>query len=80
MIAALVVFAAMFALDFVFAFYTKAIQRRAVFAASWWAVAVLACNGTVQIGYIAEHWLLIPAAVGAFGGTYSAMKWSQRRD
>lgn len=72
-----IVFAAMFALDFVWIFFTKAIQRHAPFAAANWAVVVLGCNGVAQIGYVNDPWLLLPAAAGAFGGTYAAMKWGR---
>lgn len=73
----LVVFAAMFLLDFVWTFYTKAIQRHAAFAAANWAVMITLFNGAAQIGYVENHWLLIPAGLGAFGGTYAALKWGR---
>lgn len=73
----LIVFAAMFALDYVWTFYTKAIQRHAAFAASSWAVSITIFNALAQIGYVNNHWLLIPAVLGAFGGTYCAMKWGR---
>lgn len=73
--AALIVFASMFVLDFVWAFYTKAITKHMPLPAALWAVIILAFNGIAQIGYVTEHWLLIPAAFGAFGGTYVAMKF-----
>lgn len=75
---AALVFAAMFALDFVWTFYTKAIQRHVAMPAALWAVAILGLNGFAQIGYINNPWLLIPAAAGAFGGTYSAMKLTRK--
>lgn len=78
MLSAFIVFLSMFALDFVWAFYTKAIQRHAPMASALWAVAILAFNGVAQIGYINDPWLLVPAAVGAFGGTYCAMKFAPK--
>lgn len=71
------VFAAMFALDFVWAYYTKAITRHAPFAASNWAIVVTVFSAIAQIGYVENHWLVLPAALGAFAGTYSAMKWGR---
>lgn len=76
----LVVFAAMFALDYVWTYYTKAIQRHASFAAANWAVTITVFNAVAQIGYVENHWLVIPAALGAFGGTYAAMKWGRHRN
>lgn len=70
----LIVFGAMFVLDFVWAFYTKAIQKHRALASANWAVMILIFNGIAQIGYIGDPWLLLPAAAGAFGGTYLAMR------
>ena len=73
-----IVFASMFVLDFVWTHYTKAIQNHLPFPAASWAVAITGLNGLAQIGYVADPWLLIPAAAGAFGGTYSAMKLTRK--
>jgi hypothetical protein len=67
------VFVAMFALDFVWAFYTKAIQRHAATAAASWAVGIILFSGFSQIAYTHEPWLLLPAALGAFAGTFIAV-------
>lgn len=69
-----IVFGAMFALDFVWAHYTRAVQSHRALAAAWWAVAILIFNGIAQIAYIHDPWMLLPAALGAFGGTYLAMR------
>jgi hypothetical protein len=74
----LAVFVAMFVLDFVWVFYTKAVQRHLPMPAALWATLILGLNGATQIGYITDHWLLLPTACGAFAGTYCAMKWSKR--
>lgn len=78
--AALIVFAAMFSLDFVWAFYTKAIQKHRPLAAAWWAVAIIVFTAVAQIGYINDPILVLPAALGAFAGTYAAMKWAGSGD
>ena len=80
MIRWLLVFAAMFALDFVWTFYTRAIQRHAALAAANWAVGITLFNGGVTIGYVDNPWLLVPALAGAFTGTFSAMKWFAKGD
>lgn len=71
-----IVFAAMFALDFVWAYYTRAIQRHAALPAALWAVGIIVLGGIGQIGYVNDPVLLIPAALGAFGGTFAAIHWS----
>ena len=38
-------------------------------------LAVIIClSGTAAIGYTSDHWLLIPAMLGAFCGTALAIK------
>lgn len=71
---ALLVFIALFVLDFVWARYTIAIQRKAALAASHYAAMIIALAGFAQISYTGNPWLLIPATLGAAAGTWSAMK------
>lgn len=73
----IIVFAAMFALDFVWAYYTRAIQRHAAMSAASWAVGIIVLGGIGQIGYVNDPWLLIPASLGAFGGTFVAVYWGE---
>ena len=70
----LVVFAAMFALDFVWAKYTFAMTDRHPYRAGGYAGAICLLAGIAQIGYTADPWLLIPALIGAFGGTVLAVR------
>lgn len=70
----LLVFIACFALDFVWAYYTKAVTERAEWRAAWWAAGIMILSGIGQIGYVNDPALLIPAALGAFGGTYLAIR------
>lgn len=78
MIAVAITFAALFALDFVWALYTQAItaDRRAV--ASGLAVVIIMLGGTAAISYTQNPWMLIPAGAGAFCGTYAALWWKGR--
>lgn len=75
MIEAIAVFAAMAALDYVWAYYTRAIQAHAALSAASWAVGITVLSGIAQFGYIHNPWLLIPAAAGAFVGTFAAIRW-----
>lgn len=74
----LFVFVACFALDFVWAYYTKAVTERAEWRAAWWAAGIMVLGGIGQIGYVNDPVLLIPAALGAFGGTFAAIKRHRR--
>lgn len=75
---AIAVFAALFALDFVWALYTKAIGANRMVLASSYAVALIGLSGAAAIGYTSDPWLLAPAMLGAFAGTFAAMKWGHK--
>jgi hypothetical protein len=70
----LIVFAAMTALDFVWAFYTRAVASGHVLKGSFMASGLICLTGTAQIGYTHDWHLLAPAALGAFVGTYAALR------
>lgn len=70
----LLVFGAFFALDFVWAYYTKAVTERLEWRAAWWAVGITILSGIGQIGYVNDPALLIPAGLGAFAGTFAAIR------
>jgi hypothetical protein len=69
------VFAAMFALDFFWARYTAAVTDKAAAKAAGWAAFIILVSGFVTTSYVHDHWLLIPAAFGAFAGTYAAIRF-----
>lgn len=70
----LIVFAALFALDFVWAIYTKAISDDRELWASVTAVAIILLSGTAIMKYAHDATMLIPAAFGAFAGTWASIK------
>lgn len=72
------VFVACTALDFVWAYYTKAINERRELRAAWWAAGIMILGGVGQIGYVNDPLLLIPAGLGAFIGTYAAVRRHRR--
>lgn len=67
---ALAAFVAMFLADFVWAKYIKAIADHRRPSASSWAVLLMVLSGVATITYVNNHWMLIPAALGAFAGTW----------
>lgn len=73
---ALLVFLAVFAMDFIWAVYTLAMVERSAFMASSYAGMIILLSGAAQIGYTKNHWLLIPAFIGAFAGTFAAVNFS----
>lgn len=70
-----IVFVAMFGLDFVWSYYTRAITNHKALSAALWSVALILFNGAVTHGYVNNLWLLIPAGLGAFAGTYVSVRW-----
>ncbi len=70
---ALIAFSGMFALDFVFARYTLSVMSQRPVAASSYAAGCLLLQGAVILSYVNEPIMLIPAAAGAFIGTYVGM-------
>jgi hypothetical protein len=72
----LAVFAAMFALDFIWARYTRAVGEKAAARSSAWATLIILVSGFVTTSYVSNPWLLVPAAIGAFTGTYAAVRYA----
>lgn len=69
------VFAALFALDFVWSRYTRALNVSSAVIAANYAVAIILLGGFSIVSYTTNHWLLIPAAAGAWAGTWGSIKW-----
>lgn len=69
-----VAFAAMFALDFVWVYYTKAVQAHRVLPAGGWAAGITVLNGVAAIIYVGDPWTIAPAGLGAAVGTLIAMR------
>ena len=66
-------FLALFFTDAFYTHYLKSVQGNKPFASSVWAVVVFAVSGIAVINYTTNHWMLIPACLGAFCGTYVGM-------
>ena len=67
-------FFALFLLDIVYTYYLRCVQYEQVLKASAWSVACYVLGSVAVINYTTNHWLIIPAMVGAFCGTYVGMK------
>ena len=74
MIDYVVTFFAVFFTDIFYTYYLKAIQEEQILKASLWAVVVFVIACVAVINYTTNYWLLIPAGLGAFCGTYVGMK------
>jgi hypothetical protein len=71
------VFVAMTALDFCYGEYTKAAADRRLYPAASWAMVLYLLGGFVAISYIDNHWMMVPAAFGAFSGTYLSIRFGK---
>jgi hypothetical protein len=69
----IITFFAIFLMDIFYTFYLKAVQNDHIIKASSWATVVFLFACTAVINYTTNHWLIIPALIGAFCGTYVGM-------
>ena len=60
--------------DIFYTYYLRSVQRQRVLNASCWSVVVYTIASVAVINYTTNHWLLIPAGLGAFCGTYIGMR------
>ena len=72
-------FFALFLLDIVYTYYLRCIATDNVLGASFWSVACYILGSVAVINYTTNHWLMIPAVVGAFCGTYVGMIVKRRK-
>ena len=70
----LATFASMAALDWVFAYYTKNVIKKNAALAGLYASAIVVTNAIVTISYVTDHWMVVPAVLGAFAGTWVAVR------
>ena len=68
-----VTFFAIFLLDIVYTYYLRCVANDVVLGASFWSVACYILGSVAVINYTTNHWLMIPACLGAFCGTYVGM-------
>ena len=75
-----VTFFAVFLTDIFYTYYLKAVQDEQTMKASIWATIVFLIACVAVINYTTNYLLLIPAAFGAFTGTWVGMKLRKRNE
>lgn len=70
----LIVFAALFVLDLVWAWYTTAVTARRRFVAGGHASLIFALGAFATISYFNDPRMIVPAMLGAFCGTVVGIK------
>ena len=79
MIEYITTFFAIFLLDIVYTYYLRCVATNNVLGASFWSVACYILGSVAVINYTTNNWLMIPAVVGAFCGTYVGMIVKKRK-
>lgn len=70
----IVTFIAVFVVDIFYTYYLKSINENKALTAGFWGAVVWLIGSIAVIEYTANHWLLIPACIGAFCGTWVGIK------
>lgn len=73
MLSYLAVFVSLALLDFCWAKYIHHLADRHAVQAGLWSGVITLGSAFAVISYTANHWLLIPAVLGAFVGTWAAV-------
>jgi uncharacterized membrane protein YfcA len=68
-----ITFLSVFVLDIVYTYYLRCVAKDNVLGASFWSVACYIFGSLAVINYTTNNWLVIPAILGAFCGTYLGM-------
>ena len=75
----IIVFLSMFVVDVFYAIYLKSIENNKPIFASFMATIVFFVASIATIGYIDNHWLLVPACMGAFAGTWVGVMYNIKK-
>ena len=68
------VFLALVIIDILYAVYTKQVMKDRPAYSSLLAAGIYVINAIITINFVIDPWLLIPAGLGAFVGTYIGVK------
>lgn len=80
LLAWLVAFLSMCALDVVWVLYMRASNKNEPGRAAVWAAAIHGFGAVAAISYIGDHRLLSATMLGTVVGTYGVVWWNRRRD
>ena len=69
MFTAILVFFAVTLVDIFWASYIKSIAADHMWRSGLFSAAIIVTGGFTAIEYVQNHWMLLPAALGAFVGT-----------
>jgi len=70
----LLTFLAVFVMNLFYSYYIKATQEDKPLLAGCWSAMINLVASLAAIGYIQNHWLLIPSCLGSFIGTWVGVR------
>ena len=71
-------FVFLFFTDIFYTYYLKSVADGKALIAAFWSVVVTVIGAFVVINYTTNHYVLIPAALGAFCGTFAGIHFKKR--
>lgn len=74
----IVAFFTLFILDIAWSFYLNRVKDGAALSSATWAAALYIMGASATIAWTTNHWLLVPAVLGSFAGTYVGVWWNNR--
>ena len=75
----IVTFVAVTVVDIFYTYYLKSVNENRALVAGFWGAVVWLIGSIAVIEYTANHWLLIPACMGAFFGTWIGIKLRNKK-
>ena len=73
-----VVFFALFVTDILWSFYIDAVKDGVPLKSATWAALMFGVGTIGVINYVVNPWLVVPALLGCFCGTYVGVYWNKR--
>jgi len=77
-ISSVIVFFVSAAVDAVWAKYIATAAQGRAFAAAIWSSVIVGCGSFVTLEYVFNKWMIIPAVIGGFVGTYAMIKYDNK--
>lgn len=76
----ILVFFLLFVLDLAWSFYLNNVKQGNPLSSASWAAFLYILGASATISYVTNPWLLVPACLGAFAGTYVGVVWNKWRE
>lgn len=64
--------------DSIWAKYIETAAAGRALPAAVWSMLIFTFGSIVTIGYVNDHWMLIPVLLGSFAGTYLTIRFRKK--